>query len=327
MAILLTLPPHLLESILALLESDVGLPRTLREQLRKATEVPEQDNHEGKEGAEARTGGEEVDGTEGNGGVEETDGDPGINESCLKRKDVESDEVEGCQLEKEQKGEPQTIDVEVLEKVSRWSMVESNRTQLRSRGLDPSDYILISLLSGTEVYYPPKQRAFLLSTLSSDQPNPYLPSYLSPRAPSLIQEYRSTAKQLTTTFNILFSIVGSAAAVYIASVTGAGYMRETAVILAVLTGLVVGIAEGVLYWIWRGRLEQGRAEARLTLIEQSKGSGAVEEYAEGTEAEGMGAIAEITEGPGERDVSLEKVVPTKLSVRLRRRGVKDTADT
>lgn len=115
----------------------------------------------------------------------------------------------------------------------------------------------------------------ILQRLTTKQVDPFLPAYLSPSPPSLGKELRHLSSSLTTVLNVLFSIFGSAAAVYVASVSGAGYSRETAVILAVLAGVVVGIAEGVLVWIFGDRLKKGREASRKTAREMAKGSGAI----------------------------------------------------
>ncbi|ORY33492.1 hypothetical protein BCR39DRAFT_520390 [Naematelia encephala] len=191
--------------------------------------------------------------------------------------------------------EETTIDEEVLTRLARWAETVEGKVTLKRSGLDPAEYGFIALFAGTQVYLPAKQVELL-----QDKPNSFLPGYLAPKAPTFGQEYRETARQLSTALNILFSIVGSAAAVYVASVTGAGYSRETAVVLAILAGVVVGIADGVLVWIVSDRANKARQEMDHLRLEASKGSGAVEEQ--------------------ERD---EKVIQPQVKgeVRLRRRAL------
>lgn len=161
--------------------------------------------------------------------------------------------------------------------------------------------------------------------LISGQIDPFLPAYLSPAPPSLGKELRHLSSSLTTVLNVLFSIFGSAAAVYVASVSGAGYSRETAVILAVLAGVVVGIAEGVLVWIFGDRLKKGREASRKTAREMAKGSGAISD-GEITDAKVADSAAD---SQGDNKVTLVEVESSSssarpagaTSIRLRRQGL------
>lgn len=56
-----------------------------------------------------------------------------------------------------------------------------------------------------------------------------------------------------------------------AATTGAGYTRESGVILGVLAALVVGIAEMILVWIFVWRVAEGRKKE----VEQWKGTSGV----------------------------------------------------
>lgn len=169
---------------------------------------------------------------------------------------------------------------------------------------------MISLLAGTELYIPASQ----LPHLPKPNISPFLPSYLSPLPPSFGQEYRSLARQLSTVLNVLFSIFGSAFAVYVAATTGGGYSREKGILLGVLAGVVVGVADGVLVWIFQRRVKEGREEGRKMAIKLSKGSGADGE--KGTEAD------EAIE-PGSEDIreALTDVPVVKKEIRLRRRAI------
>ncbi|GFZ48669.1 hypothetical protein JCM24511_06418 [Saitozyma sp. JCM 24511] len=289
----LTLPPHLLETIKQLLIADVELPSDLRRDLEAALSsaavvavdaqrtVP--DTERGQERPEDSSGGHYPEGAEVSEAAEEV--------------------------------VPPTIDVEVLEQLSRWATSNDGRALLKRKRLDPSNYLLISLLAGTEVYLPPSQRDRLIASQNPEKPNPYLPSYLSPATPSFGREFRSLSKQLTTIFNVLFSVFGSAFAVYFAATTGAGWDREHAILLGVLAGCVVGVADGVLVWIFAGRLEKSRKEARERGAELAKGS-AKDGLKVVEREEGRDDIPGAGEGSTAAETSLEK-----RKLRLRRRGI------
>ncbi|EIW72220.1 hypothetical protein TREMEDRAFT_23042, partial [Tremella mesenterica DSM 1558] len=174
-----------------------------------------------------------------------------------------------------QDSEPDLIPAQLLDRLSRWASMESSKQIFLSHSLNPTDYSHIALLAGTTIYLPPTQSARLLLSHPPDKPSPYLPRYLSASPQSFGSEYRALSKTLTTALNILFSIFGAAYAVYWASVTGAGYSRETGVLLGVLTGMIVGVADGVVVWGFTKRLNEGREEARLMALEMNKGSGAL----------------------------------------------------
>jgi hypothetical protein len=152
-----------------------------------------------------------------------------------------------------------------------------------------------------------------------------------------VQEYRSISKQLSTVFNVLFSIVGSAAAVYVASITGAGYSRETAMLLAILAGVIVGIADGVLVWVLGKRVEKERKEARERGRKEALGSSKLGEITDGVlNGEGVTEAGEAGEAEGEDTVGESKisgvssgltddVVPERRAIRLRRRPVGEAA--
>ena len=130
---------------------------------------------------------------------------------------------------------------------------------------------------------------------------------------------------------MLFSIVGSGAAVYIAAITGAGYRRETGVLLGILTAVVVGIAEGFLLWILVGRVEESRKySVKMWTGSASEGpkqpSGAL---TDGTELSSDAAVAAQADlgGSGAADApAAENAVSssTKPQIRLRRRALHAT---
>lgn len=82
---------------------------------------------------------------------------------------------------------PPTIDMELLERLSRWSASPEGLRIFMLKGLggasksvgetasdadtssDSSQYLLVSLLAGTQIYLPSKQRALLLSAENPDK--------------------------------------------------------------------------------------------------------------------------------------------------------------
>ena len=174
---------------------------------------------------------------------------------------------------------------------------------------------MIALLAGTELYIPPNQ----LPMPPSSSINPYLPAYLSPLPPSFGSEYRSLARQLSTVLNILFSIFGSAFAVYVAATTGGGYSREKGILMGVVAGLVVGVADGVLIRIFANRVKEGREEGRRVAIKLSKGSGADGEKVDVNDEEGSAKAIERSEDGSNEEV--KETPKVKKEIRLRRRAI------
>ncbi|CAD6580197.1 MAG: hypothetical protein TREMPRED_002687 [Tremellales sp. Tagirdzhanova-0007] len=205
-----------------------------------------------------------------------------------------------------------TIDIEILQRLSRWVFSDE--------GLEnASQFSLVALLSGTQVHLAAKQYALLLSAENVDTPSPYLPAYMSPALPTFVQEYRSIAKQLATILNVLFSIFGSSAAVYVVAVTGAGYSREMAMILAILAGALVGVADMAVVWIYVERLERGRRDAQRKSAELAKGSGEVDIGVD--EVQERQERSDECEKEPQSEMMDDKEVPAKRQVRLRRRGL------
>lgn len=300
MAELVILPPHLIEKIRAILAADLELPETLRSELQAGLDQPLPP--------------------------------PPLDDVVDSSVTVSAS--------------PQTIDILVLERLSRWVSSDENKSSLKKHQigkfklprsstqsvrygtvidhLDPNEYGMITLLAGTELYIPPHSIPMLSSAASSTSIiNPYLPSYLSPLPPSFGQEYRSLARQLSTVLNILFSIFGSAFAVYVAATTGGGYTREKGILMGVVAGVIVGIADGVLVWIFQNRVKESREEGRRIAIELSKGSGADKEQVQdegvaGFEGDGEG----ISHGEKEPETARIEVTPViKKDIRLRRRAI------
>jgi len=281
---LVVLTPHLVDKIRSILAADFDLPEDLRSQLQA-----------GLDSANTIQEAPEADVTEDAEGSEDT--------AKAKTKVV-----------------PPTIDILALEHLSRWATSETITSKLKVKKLDPSEYGMIPLLSGTELYIPSSQLPILANETTI---NPYLPSYLSPLPPSFGSEYRSLTRQLSTVLNILFSIFGSGFAVYVAATTGGGYTREKGILLGILAGVVVGIADGVLVWIFGQRVKEGREEGRKLAIKLAKGSGADAALDSTLEIEGLSEEAPGDEAESEAP---EKNIPTvKKEIRLRRRAIGEKA--
>ena len=282
---LVILTPHLVDKIRSILASDSDLPEDLRAQLLSGIEVYE------------TAQGEERQNEVSNDDVDEEEGSAGP----------------------EQKRTPPTIDILALEQLSRWATSEDATSHLKDKGINPVEYGMIPLLSGTELYLPGTQMP-----ISSEATNPYLPAYLSPLPPSFGSEYRSLTRQLSTVLNILFSIFGSGFAVYVAATTGGGYAREKGILLGVLAGVVVGIADGVLVWIFGQRVKEGREEGRKLAIKLGKGSGGEGEaiQADAAALDGEHIADELEEKVLEAvAVSAKETAPVKKDIRLRRRPI------
>jgi hypothetical protein len=284
---LVVLTPHLVEKIRLILAADFDLPEELRSQLQA-----------GLDRADTIHEAAEADVTED-------------------ANDTEGDE------ENKTKVIPPTIDILVLEHLSRWASSETITSKLKSKKIDPSEYGMIPLLSGTELYIPSSQLPILPNETTI---NPFLPSYLSPLPPSFGSEYRSLTRQLSTVLNILFSIFGSGFAVYVAATTGGGYSREKGILLGILAGVVVGIADGVLVWIFGQRVKEGREESRKVAIKLAKGSGADGAADSTLKVEGVSK-----ETPGDEDgengneAPEKDIPPVKKEIRLRRRAIGEKA--
>ena len=151
-------------------------------------------------------------------------------------------------------------------------------------------------------------------------PSPYLPKHLYAPVESFGTEYRYITKTLTTALNILFSIFGAAYAVYYASIHGAGYRRETGVLLGVLTGFVVGIADGVIVWGLTRRVEEGRKISEERMKKEARISGALPPAVAPGKAEGdtKGELVQIHQGTSALETASK-------GVRLRRKAIRDAS--
>jgi len=286
---LVVLTPHLVEKIRSILAADFDLPEDLRSQLQAGLDSGDTTHEAPKEEL-----------------AEDAD---------------ESNETQ----EAKTKIIPPTIDILALEHLSRWATSENITSELKRKEIDASEYGMIPLLSGTELYIPSSQLPILPNETSI---NPFLPSCLSPLPPSFGSEYRSLTRQLSTVLNILFSILGSGFAVYVAATTGGGYTREKGILLGILAGVVVGIADGVLVWIFGQRVKEGREEGRKLAIKLAKGSGA-DGVSDGTstlEIEGQAEeVSEDQDGEVESKAPEKEIPPVKKEIRLRRRAIGEKA--
>lgn len=115
-------------------------------------------------------------------------------------------------------------------------------------------------------------------------------------------------RDLATVFNVLFSIFGAGGAVYVAATTGAGWSREHGLLLGILAGIVVAIADAGLIIIFKGRLKTARADRAKMTVKMSRGSGAIREESTAKEA------SQETPNP-------PTLIEDKKQLRLRRRAI------
>lgn len=128
--------------------------------------------------------------------------------------------------------------------------------------------------------------------------------------------------------NILFSIFGSAFAVYAAGTGGAGYSRETSALLAILAGGVVGVADGVLVWIFSERVKKGRAESeKLARLMGHATSQTVPRPEVPEKTAGNTLLADnVAHSDAAQTGDGSQSLP-KREIRLRRRGLRDSSST
>ncbi|KAF5373344.1 hypothetical protein D9615_007460 [Tricholomella constricta] len=131
-----------------------------------------------------------------------------------------------------------TIPYSLLQSVSKWARTTAGLETLRSQSppLDPHAYSMIALLAGT-----------------TTSPERKLGAYVPPPAPEEIEAARlAERKSITALLNALLSIVGSGFAVWWAA-DKLRWKNEWRVLLALLAGIVVAVAEAVLYLIWQSQ--------------------------------------------------------------------------
>jgi hypothetical protein len=93
-----------------------------------------------------------------------------------------------------------------------------------------------------------------------------------------------------------------------------------------LAGVVVGIADGVLVWIFGQRVKEGREEGRKLAIKLAKGSGADEVSDSTLDIEGRAEeVLEDEDGEVESKAPEKDIPPVKKEIRLRRRAIGEKA--
>ncbi|KDQ19174.1 hypothetical protein BOTBODRAFT_28660 [Botryobasidium botryosum FD-172 SS1] len=125
------------------------------------------------------------------------------------------------------------IPYDTLRNVSNWAQTEDAIALLRERGLNPSEYLMISLLAGT-IYAP------------SSRPPPVI------SIPDPEEQQRRDRKAISALINALFSILGVGVAAWYAA-GASGWRDEWKVLFSIFASIVVALAEGGLYLIWTGR--------------------------------------------------------------------------
>ncbi|KAF8515064.1 hypothetical protein JB92DRAFT_2789135 [Gautieria morchelliformis] len=136
--------------------------------------------------------------------------------------------------------------------ISKWARTEAGRSQLRARGLETSDYSMISLLAGT------------ITSPSSSFPRHVPP----PDAAEMARRAASDRKAITAILNALLSIGGAGYAGWWAS-SRTGWRDEWRVLFALAVAAVVAISEASLYLIWQARKEKPSRQ-RLILRAQRR---------------------------------------------------------
>jgi len=172
MATLVTLPPHLIERIRLFLDVELPILEDIRISLEAAT-------------SEARLSDSDMRSPTPIASEVQLSGDTDLDrdESRHDHSDQRDHRSEMRDLEDEIA--PPTIDIDLVERLSRWATSDLGEAASRAKGLgqsfplhrrcplipisDPSQYLIVSLLAGTQIYVPPKQRALLLSAENPDK--------------------------------------------------------------------------------------------------------------------------------------------------------------
>ncbi|KAF9516761.1 hypothetical protein BS47DRAFT_1390354 [Hydnum rufescens UP504] len=124
---------------------------------------------------------------------------------------------------------------ELLASISRWTHSDDGKLSLMGHRLDLSDYLLISLLSGT-----------------TTSPLAKLSPYRSEDPTTETSRQSSHRRALTALLNALFSVLGVGVATWWMA-GSAGWRPERRVLLALFCAVVVATSEGILYLIWASR--------------------------------------------------------------------------
>ncbi|KIM44533.1 hypothetical protein M413DRAFT_17583 [Hebeloma cylindrosporum] len=131
---------------------------------------------------------------------------------------------------------PFLIPYKVLHAVSQWTRTEHGKKSLKSNGIDPSSYVMISLLAGT-----------------TTSPERKFGDYIPSKEPEEIEANRIREKRaITVLLNALLSIGGVGFAAWWAA-DKTGWKDEWRVLFALFAAIVVAIAEAGLFLIWQSR--------------------------------------------------------------------------
>lgn len=114
-------------------------------------------------------------------------------------------------------------------------------------------------------------------------------------------------------------MLGCGFAAYVAATTGAGWSRESAVLLAVAVGAIVGVADAGIVFLYKRRVKEDGVRSAKLRAKYSRGTGATGVL---LERDGEGEITkEIEVVAGEATT----IPAPKREVRLRRRAVGEKA--
>ncbi|KAF8327146.1 uncharacterized protein EI90DRAFT_1819185 [Cantharellus anzutake] len=144
-------------------------------------------------------------------------------------------------------GSTREIRHHTLHQISRWAQSEEGRSSLRSHGLDPADYLLISLLSG-------------VTSLPFTNPPPYDPDAGDPNKAS--RRAAQDRRAVVALLNALFSILGVGIGSFWIAGSG-GWKLEHRTLFALFTAVVIATTEGILYLIWSNRASQKDSRRRI----------------------------------------------------------------
>ncbi|KAH9479489.1 hypothetical protein JR316_0008083 [Psilocybe cubensis] len=169
---------------------------------------------------------------------------------------------------------PAIIPYNVLYALSQWARTEQSQTTLRSKGLEPHAFSMISLLAGTIT-----------------SPERKFGDYVPPKEPEDIAAERiRERKAITVLLNALLSIAGVAFAAWWAA-DKTGWANEWRVLFALFAAIVVALAEAVLYIIWQSRQSKSpkarRRLARHKKVDQPPESNSTEHSQRTSESESV----------------------------------------
>ncbi|KAF7770489.1 hypothetical protein Agabi119p4_6463 [Agaricus bisporus var. burnettii] len=148
-----------------------------------------------------------------------------------------------------------TIPVSLLRAISQWSSSPDGKDRLRAhdQSLNPSSYSMVSLLAGVKT-----------------SPERKFGTYNPPSEPEeLAQRQKRERKEITALLNALLSIFAAGFAVWWAADL-LYWKPQWRVLLALATSLVVAIAEGGLFIIWRSRLPSSHKSRQRSIQARHK---------------------------------------------------------